>query len=85
MLTIDQYLQRRLTETFVRTAAKSSARIAKSLAEISEEVRRRPAALLVAIWGMESNFGRFTGTRPTVQALATLAWEGRRGAFFTAS
>ena len=32
---------------------------------------------------MESNFGRFTGTRPTVQALATLAWEGRRGAFFT--
>ena len=33
---------------------------------------------------MESNFGRFTGTRPTVQALATLAWEGRRGAFFTA-
>ena len=32
---------------------------------------------------MESNFGRFTGTRPTVQALATLAWEGRRRAFFT--
>jgi membrane-bound lytic murein transglycosylase B len=23
------------------------------------------------------------GTRPTVQALATLAWDGRRGAFFT--
>ncbi len=41
------------------------------------------SSLLVAIWGMESNFGRFTGTRPTVQALATLAWEGRRRAFFT--
>jgi membrane-bound lytic murein transglycosylase B len=40
--------------------------------------------VLVAIWGMESNFGRFTGTRPTVPALATLAWEGRRRAFFTA-
>ena len=39
--------------------------------------------MLVAVWGMESNFGRFTGTRPTVQALATLAWEGRRRAFFT--
>jgi membrane-bound lytic murein transglycosylase B len=38
---------------------------------------------MVAIWGMESNYGRFTGTRPTVQALATLAWDGRRGAFFT--
>jgi membrane-bound lytic murein transglycosylase B len=42
------------------------------------------SAVIVAIWGMESNFGRFTGTRPTVQALATLAWEGRRRAFFTA-
>jgi membrane-bound lytic murein transglycosylase B len=41
------------------------------------------SSVLVAIWGMESNFGRFTGTRPTVPALATLAWEGRRRAFFT--
>ena len=41
------------------------------------------SSVLVAIWGMESNFGRFTGSRPTVQALATLAWEGRRRAFFT--
>ena len=38
---------------------------------------------LVAVWGLESNFGRFSGVRPVVQALATLAWEGRRGAFFT--
>jgi membrane-bound lytic murein transglycosylase B len=36
----------------------------------------------VAIWGVESNFGRFTGTRPTVAALATLAWDPRRSAFF---
>ncbi len=41
-------------------------------------------SVIIAIWGMESNFGRFTGTRPTIQALATLAWEGRRRAFFTA-
>ncbi len=37
---------------------------------------------IVAIWGLESNFGRFSGVRPTIQALATLAWEGRRGPFF---
>jgi membrane-bound lytic murein transglycosylase B len=36
----------------------------------------------VAVWGLESNFGRFSGVRPTIQALATLAWEGRRGDFF---
>ena len=37
---------------------------------------------LVAVWGIESNFGRFTGVRPTVQALATLAFDGRRGTLF---
>jgi membrane-bound lytic murein transglycosylase B len=31
---------------------------------------------------MESNFGRFSGVRPTVPALATLAWDPRRAAFF---
>jgi membrane-bound lytic murein transglycosylase B len=31
---------------------------------------------------MESNYGRFSGVRPTVPALATLAWDPRRSAFF---
>ena len=41
-----------------------------------------PAPIIVAIWGMESNFGRFSGVRPTVPALATLAWDPRRATFF---
>jgi membrane-bound lytic murein transglycosylase B len=41
-----------------------------------------PAAIIVAIWGIESNFGRFSGVRPTVAALATLAWDPRRSTFF---
>jgi membrane-bound lytic murein transglycosylase B len=36
------------------------------------------AEVLVAIWGMESNFGHFTGDIPTIDALATLGFEGRR-------
>ena len=40
-----------------------------------------PPAVVVAIWGLESNFGRFTGTYPTVKALATLAYDGRRPLF----
>ena len=36
----------------------------------------------MGVWGLESNFGRFTGVRPTVAALATLAWDPRRSAFF---
>src|SRR5450830_1510559 len=40
-----------------------------------------PAETLVAIWGMESNFGSFTGDIPAIDALATLGFEGRREAW----
>jgi membrane-bound lytic murein transglycosylase B len=40
-----------------------------------------PAEILVAIWGIESNFGRNMGDIPTVDALATLGFEGRREAW----
>ena len=35
-------------------------------------------AILVAIWGVESNYGGNFGSIPTVDALATLGFEGRR-------
>ena len=41
-----------------------------------------PKSILVAVWGLESNFGRFTGVRPTVPVLATLAYDGRRATLF---
>ncbi|MCD2514296.1 lytic murein transglycosylase [Comamonas endophytica] len=37
-----------------------------------------PAEILVAIWGMESNYGSNVGSIPTIDALATLGFEGRR-------
>ena len=40
-----------------------------------------PAEVLVAIWGMESNYGGFVGDIPTIDALATLGFEGRREAW----
>lgn len=40
--------------------------------------------VVVAIWGIETNYGGFTGTFNVIEALATLAWEGRRAAFFHA-
>jgi len=81
-LTIDQYVTRRLTRGFVRTAAEKQREHRTDLVAIAKKYGVS-SSVLVAIWGMESNFGRFMGTRPTVQALATLAWEGRRRAFFT--
>jgi len=41
-----------------------------------------PRRIVVAIWGMESRYGRNPGRTPVFQALATLAWEPRRSAFF---
>lgn len=41
-----------------------------------------PAPVLVALWGIESAYGRITGDFPVVAALATLAFEGRRARFF---
>ena len=38
--------------------------------------------IVVAIWGLESNFGTLRGDVPTIAALATLAATNRRGAYF---
>ena len=81
VLTIDQYIQRRLTRGVVRTAREMATKHRALLSRVSRRYGV-PARVLVAVWGLESNFGRFSGVRPTIQALATLAWEGRRGAFF---
>lgn len=40
------------------------------------------AAIVVAVWGVESNFGRNFGKRPIVASLATLSCFGRRQDFF---
>lgn len=81
VLTVEQYVQRRLTRPLVRTAQQMAAKHQSLLTQVGTKYGVSPR-VIVAIWGLESNFGRFSGVRPTIQALATLAWEGRRGAFF---
>lgn len=41
-----------------------------------------PPGPLIAIWGMETAFGRFTGSQNVLSATATLAYDCRRTAFF---
>ena len=38
--------------------------------------------VITGIWGLESSFGTGMGDFHVVEALATLAWEGRRASFF---
>jgi membrane-bound lytic murein transglycosylase B len=40
------------------------------------------AGVIAGIWGLESSFGTGTGDFRIVEALATLAWDGRRASFF---
>jgi lytic murein transglycosylase len=41
-----------------------------------------PAETVVAVWGVESNFGDISGKYPLLQALGTLSCEGRRQSYF---
>lgn len=41
-----------------------------------------PAEIVAAIWGLESFYGERRGAVPVVSATSTLAFDGRRGAFF---
>ena len=61
-----------------RAGARSTARSSRGI-ETKYDVQRR---FMLAIWGIETQYGRVTGDTPIFQALATLAWEPRRAAFF---
>jgi lytic murein transglycosylase len=41
-----------------------------------------PAEVVTAVWGLESRYGTRRGNFPVIASLATLAFDGRRGAFF---
>lgn len=79
--TIDEYVSRRLTNATVRKAQRMAVTHRALLRKVQKTYGVQPRYLL-AVWGLESNFGAFTGVRPTVQALATLAFDGRRGELF---
>jgi membrane-bound lytic murein transglycosylase B len=80
-LTLGQYVSRRLTPALLRLSREHARRQQALLARV-ERAHKVPKSILVAVWGLESNFGRFAGVRPTVPVLATLAYDGRRAALF---
>lgn len=41
-----------------------------------------PAQIIVSLWGIETSYGENTGGFDLIEALSTLAWEGRRAEFF---
>jgi membrane-bound lytic murein transglycosylase B len=79
--TLDQYLKERVTAKVVRTAQTMHRTHGAVLQKVSDKYGV-PSGILVAVWGLESNFGRFSGVRPTIATLATLAYDPRRSGLF---
>lgn len=79
--TLDTYLPKRVNQARIDMARKMYREHRTELAEV-EKKYGVPARFIVSLWGLESAFGRITGNFSVPSALATMAYEGRREAFF---
>ena len=79
---LDSYVAQRLTPSRIEKGRALARTHADVLTRI-EKTYGLSAPMMVSIWGLESNYGAFTGSYPTIAALATLAYDGRRPLFRT--
>jgi len=77
----ERYVAHHVSAKAIRTGREMAERHRALLDEVSRAYGV-PTGIILGIWGMESNYGRFSGVRPTIAALATLAWDPRRSTFF---
>ncbi len=79
--TLEDYLAIAASDERVSKGRAAFARHRSALAAV--EARYGVAAEIVtAIWGLESFYGERRGNVPVISATSTLAYDGRRGAFF---
>jgi membrane-bound lytic murein transglycosylase B len=79
--TWEQYRDARLSQTRIEGGRRAFADNRATLEGVQARFRVAPR-VVVAIWGLETNYGGFTGNFNVVESLATLAWDGRRSAYF---
>jgi len=70
-----------ITDQRIAEGRKAVAANRDLLHRVSEEYNVSPR-VISGIWGLESSFGAIQGDFRVVESTATLAWEGRRAAFF---
>ncbi len=80
-ITFEKYQARIVNATRIRIGRERLAKHRALLTEIGDQFGVQPR-FVVALWGIETNFGSFTGGFPVVDALATLAYDGRRSKYF---
>ncbi|GAA4492782.1 lytic murein transglycosylase [Pseudaeromonas paramecii] len=80
-LTLDEYLPKAVPAWKIKQAKQQYQKHRVLLTRIGAEYGVAPR-FIVALWGIETNFGKLTGGFPLISSLTTLAYEGRREAFF---
>ncbi|MGY8957563.1 MAG: lytic murein transglycosylase [Alphaproteobacteria bacterium] len=80
-ITFTNYINRIVNATRVRIGRAKLDAHREILDQVGQEFGVQPR-FIVALWGIETNFGQFTGGFSVVDALATLAYDGRRSAYF---
>lgn len=75
------YVGRRINQRVVAKGKQMLAEHGPTLYAV-EELYQVPREVLVAFWGLETNFGGYLGDFKLASALATLSYEGRRAEFF---
>ncbi len=81
-LSFEQFYAKRVNNAMIRRGQK----LGKTYARIFRGIERKygvPAPVLLSIWGLETNYGSYTGNMQVIRSLATLAYDCRRSAFFT--
>ncbi|QHB34741.1 lytic murein transglycosylase [Yersinia canariae] len=81
-VTLDDYLAKVLTPSKIAQGQEIYQRYQPQLSQVTARYGV-PERYIVALWGMESGFGKIQGKEDVISALSTLAFEGRREAFFT--
>lgn len=82
LLSFWDYSDKTISQARIDNGKKMLATYQPLLQKVYEKYGVDPA-YIVAFWGMETNYGTFKGNIKTLDALATLAFDKRRRAFFT--
>ena len=80
--TFGDYLSKRVTDTRIERGQQ----LRQEKAELLQSLNKKygiPESILLAFWGLETNFGGYMGNMSTLDSLATLACDARRSDYFT--
>ena len=80
-LTLNQYLNKAVSANRVKKAKRLYKENFALLKKIEKHYKVQPR-FIVALWGIETDFGRYTGSFKVIPSLLTLIYDGRRAKYF---